>query len=94
MGNNNQRKGNGTNFCGGPEWEVEPVVEQVWSDLGGGVTRSDIRREIENVLPIFKGARITTYVPIFVRQRTVARLRTGSAAGRLPGPTLGGDSAA
>jgi polyphosphate kinase 2 (PPK2 family) len=32
--------------------------------------------------------------PIFVRQRTVARLRTGSAGGRPPRHTRGGESAA
>ena len=62
---------------GHPGWDVEPVVEQIWGDLGGIVTRPAIRLEIEQVLPAFEGARITTYVPLFVRRRTVARLRTG-----------------
>jgi hypothetical protein len=81
MGDNLQRMENGAAAGGRPEWDVEPVVEQIWSDLGGTVTRPDIHREIEQVLPAFEGARITTYVPIFVRQRTVARLRTGAAGG-------------
>jgi hypothetical protein len=84
MGNNNQRMDNGATAGGRPGWDVEPLVEQIWSDLGGTITRPDIRREIEQVLPAFEDARIITYVPIFVRQRTVARLRTGSAGGRPP----------
>jgi hypothetical protein len=79
MGDNNQRMEHGATAGGRPEWDVEPVVEQIWSDLGGTVTRPDIRREIEQVLPTFEDARITTYVPIFVRQRAVARLRAGLA---------------
>ena len=94
MGDNNQRMENGATARRHSEWDVEPVVEQIWSDLGGTVTRPDIRREIDQVLPAFKDARITTYVPIFVRQRTVARLRTGSAGGRPPRHTRGGESAA
>jgi hypothetical protein len=94
MGDNNQRMENGATAGGRPEWDMEPVVEQIWSDLGGTVTRPDIRREIEQVLPTFEDARITTYVPIFVRQRTVARLRSGSAAGRPPETYPGGGESA
>ena len=60
-----------------PDWDVGPVVEQIWNDLEGAVARPAIRHEIEQVLPAYEGARITTYVPIFVRQRTLARLRAG-----------------
>lgn len=62
-----------------PEWDLQLVVEQIWSDLGGAVSRTAIRQEVAEVIPIFADVRITTYVPIFVRRRTVARLRTGSS---------------
>jgi hypothetical protein len=39
MGDDNQRTDNGTTAGGRPEWDVEPVVEQIWGDLGGTVTR-------------------------------------------------------
>jgi hypothetical protein len=60
-----------------PGWDVQPVVEQVWSDLGGIVSRTVICRELAEVIPAFEDARITIYVPIFVRRQTVERLRTG-----------------
>ena len=62
--------------AGNPEVDVETVIEQVWSDLGGAVTRAAIWQEIEQVLPGFEGARVTIYVPLFVRRQTVERLRT------------------
>jgi hypothetical protein len=62
-----------------PDWDVESVIEQVWGDLGGTFTRSTIRQEVEEVIPVFKDARIQTYVPLFVRKRTVERLRDGSS---------------
>jgi hypothetical protein len=61
-----------------PDWDVQLVVEQIWSDLGGAVSRTAIRQEVAQVIPAFADARITTYVPIFVRRRTLAQLRTGS----------------
>lgn len=59
-------------------WDVEPVVEQVWKDLGGTVTRPAIRQELADVILSFERAPIQTFVPIFVRRRTVERLRTRS----------------
>jgi len=61
-----------------PDWDVQLGVEQIWSDLGGTLSRTAIRQEVAEVIPVFDDARITTYVPIFVRRRTLARLRTGS----------------
>jgi hypothetical protein len=58
------------------EWDVQPVIEQVWSDLGGTVSRTAICQELAEVIPALDNAQITTHVPIFVRQLTVARLRT------------------
>jgi hypothetical protein len=62
-----------------PDWDLQLVVEQVWSDLGGTVSRAAICQELTEVIPTFDDARITTYVPIFVRRLTVARLRARSS---------------
>jgi hypothetical protein len=70
---------------GYPDWDVESVVEQIWSDLGGAVERPAIHREVAKVIPVFKDARITTYVPLFVRKRTVERLQDASS-GAIRGP--------
>lgn len=67
----------GATGSGHPDWDVETVVEQVWTDLGGTVSRPAIRREVAEVICAFEDARITTYVPLFVRKRTVERLRIG-----------------
>jgi hypothetical protein len=61
------------------DWDVKPVIEQIWKELGGTVSRPAICQELAEVIPAFDNARITTYVPIFVRRRTLARLRTGSS---------------
>lgn len=60
------------------DWDVESVVEQIWSDLEGTVTRPTIRQELSEVILRFEGAPIQTYVPIFARRRTVERLRDAS----------------
>ena len=60
--------------------DVESLVEHVWTDLGGQVSRLAIRQKIADVVPVFQDARITTYVPIFVRRRTVEQLRAGLSA--------------
>ena len=62
--------------------DVESLVEQIWTDLGGQVSRLAIRHQVADVIPAFQDARITAYVPIFVRRRTVEQLRAG-----LPGIT-------
>ena len=59
------------------DWDVESLVEQIWADLGGQVSRLAIRHKVADVVPAFQDARITTYVPIFVRRRTVEQLRAG-----------------
>jgi len=61
-----------------PDWDMEPVVEQVWKDLGGTITRPAIRLELTDVILSFERAPVQTFVPIFLRRRTVERLRTGS----------------
>ena len=62
---------------GSLDWDVESLVEQIWTDLGGQVSRLAIRHQVADVVPAFQDARITTYVPIFVRRRTVEQLRAG-----------------
>ena len=62
---------------GNLDWDIESLVEQIWTDLGGQVNRLAIRHQVADVVPAFQDARITTYVPIFVRRRTVEQLRAG-----------------
>ena len=64
---------------GYPDWDVQPVVEQIWSDLGGNVAQPAIRLELAHVIASFERVPIQTFVPTFVRRRTVERLRNGSS---------------
>jgi hypothetical protein len=59
------------------DWDLESLVEQIWTDLGGQFSRLAIRHQVADVVPTYQDARITTYIPIFVRCRTVEQLRTG-----------------
>ena len=62
-----------------PDWDVETLLERIWSGLGGTVARSNIRQVLAKVIPHYESARVQTYVPIFVHKETVKRLRTGLA---------------
>jgi cAMP phosphodiesterase len=57
--------------------DQEAIVDQIWSDLRGQASRSDIRRVLIEVAPKYENALIKTYVPIFlcrdVRERLLGR---------------------
>ena len=59
------------------DWDVETLLERVWTDLGGTVSRSTIRQVLAEVLPNYESAPIQTFVPIFVHRETVKRLQAG-----------------
>ena len=46
--------------------DLEVIIEQIWKDLGGTASRSDIRSVVIEVAPRYADARIFTYVPIFI----------------------------
>ena len=59
--------------------DIEAMIEQVWNDLRGRVSRSDLSRVVQVILPRYKYARITTYVPLFVCREAMTTLRAGLA---------------
>ena len=63
-----------------PDWDVETLLERIWSGLGETVSRSTISQVLTEVIPHYESARVQTYVPIFVHKETVKRLRAGRAA--------------
>jgi hypothetical protein len=73
--------GNGAIACSNRDWDVETLIEQIWNDLEGTVTRSTVRRVLTTVTPKYENARIQSYVPIFLRKETVERLHAGLAGG-------------
>jgi hypothetical protein len=54
----------------------DALVEAIWLELEGYAERERIREVASEVARDFQGASITQFVPIFVRRRTVERLRS------------------
>jgi hypothetical protein len=54
--------------------DQEAIVEQIWNDLRGQASRSDIRRVLIEVAPKYEDALIKTYVPIFLCRDVRERL--------------------
>ena len=50
------------------------LVERIWCKLGKQVTRERIRQVALEVAAEFREAKITTFVPIFIRRLTLERL--------------------
>ena len=57
--------------------DVEIIIEQIFSDLGGVTSRADIRKALIEVAPKYDNARIKIYVPIFLRRDAIRRLQGG-----------------
>ena len=53
--------------------DIEAVIEQIWNDLNGTTSRSEIRKVITELAPLYEDVRITTYVPIFLRRDVLRR---------------------
>jgi hypothetical protein len=53
--------------------DMEAVIEQIWNDLNGTTSRSEIRKVITELAPLYEDVRITTYVPIFLRRDVLRR---------------------
>jgi hypothetical protein len=52
----------------------EVLVEQIWRDVQGKVSRVQIQQLVMEVAGEFAHAKITTYVPIFVRRQVREKL--------------------
>ena len=59
----------------GPSVDLEALTEELWVDLNGEVDRHAIRQVLTEVAPTYREARITTFVPIFVRRDALEILR-------------------
>lgn len=60
----------------------EALVEAIWQDLGGQLTRERIDAMVRIVSAELAGSRIPTFVPVFVRRRATERLRASLRDGR------------
>ena len=53
----------------------DALIEQVWRDLNGQVSRLKIRQVATDVAAMFQDAKVRTFVPIFIRRTTCEQLR-------------------
>ena len=54
--------------------DLETIIEQIWKDLGGIASRSDVRSVVIEIAPRYADARIFTYVPILMGKEVRSRL--------------------
>ena len=54
----------------------EVLVEQIWRDVQGNVSRMQIQQLVREANSEFAQAKVTTYVPIFVRRQLYEKLRS------------------
>jgi len=54
----------------------EVLVEQIWRDTQGNVSRVQIQQLVREARGEFAQAKVTTYVPIFVRRQVREKLRS------------------
>lgn len=55
----------------------ESLIEAIWQDLDGLVTRGEIQHVAHEISETFRGATITTFIPLFIRRRTRETLKSG-----------------
>ena len=53
----------------------DALIEQIWQDLNGQVSRLKIRQVATDVVAMFQDAKVRTFVPIFIRRTTYQQLR-------------------
>ena len=54
--------------------DLETIIEQIWKDLGGIASRSDVRSVVIEIAPRYADARFFTYVPILMGKEVRSRL--------------------
>ena len=54
--------------------DLEAIIEQIWKDLAGTASRSDVRSVVIEVAPRYADARFFTYVPILMGKEVRSRL--------------------
>ena len=73
MNESDLNSGNNGGIRNQADWVVDAIVEQIWNDLNGTTSRSEIRKVITEVASLYEDVRITTYVPIFLRRDVLRR---------------------
>ena len=53
---------------------LEAIIDQIWKDLGGTASRSDVSSVVIEVAPRYADAHFFTYVPILMGKEVRSRL--------------------
>lgn len=61
----------------------EPLIEQIWRDLEGQVSREQVRQVATGVAARFHTATVTAFIPIFIHRQTREKLKKLISAGQL-----------
>ena len=72
--NNDQKPVINPDPAGNSSIDLEVIIEQIWKDLRGRASRSDIRGVVIEVALRYADARVFTYVPIFMGKEVRRRL--------------------
>ena len=57
------------------DWDIETMIDQVWRQLQGQVSRAAIQAVILEIVPRYENARVTTYIPVLIHREAVDTLR-------------------
>jgi hypothetical protein len=57
------------------EGKLESLIDQVWHDLQGQVSREVVQQTLLEIIPKYEGARVTKFVPTLIRRDTLNTLR-------------------
>lgn len=72
--NNDQKPVTNLDPGGNSPIDLEAIIEQIWVDLGGTASRSDVRSVVIEIAPRYADARFFTYVPILMGKEVRSRL--------------------
>ena len=75
MNDEQVKQAHGTPVKKDTDWDIETMIDQVWHQLQGKVSRAAIQSVILEIIPRYENARVTTYVPILVYREAVDTLR-------------------
>jgi len=56
------------------EYVDDGLIEEIWQDLDGRIGHEQIRQSAYEVAARYQDAKISTFIPIFIRRNTKERL--------------------
>lgn len=69
------------NTLGNREEDIETIVELVWLDFQGEITRDTVRQTVSSVYEEYDEARVRSFLPILIQRRAKELLLQDSSGG-------------